>query len=192
MVALATNAYENAYEERKTIVLPDGVVITIRPIRPSDAPALQRLHSRLSEQSIYQRFFGPMKQLSSKRARYFAHADGVDRFALAALDPDDPNEIIAVVRFHREAGTDRAEYAALVEDRWQGRGLGRRLTQRLIDAARERGIRHLYGLVMPWNKRMLRLLRTLGLPERERREGNIVFVEVDLGEKPERSAPVWN
>ena len=91
MVALATNAYENTYEERKTITLPDGVVIPIRPIRPSDAPALQRLHSRLSEESIYQRFFGPMKQLTTKTAQYFAHADGVDRFALVALDPDDQN-----------------------------------------------------------------------------------------------------
>ena len=123
-----------------------------------------------------------MKQLTSKKAQYFAHADGVDRFALVALDPDDPNEIIVVVRFHREAGTDRAEYAALVEDRWQGRGLGRRLTQRLIDAAHERGIRHLYGLVMHGNSPMLTLLRTLGLPKRERREGDSVFVELYLGE----------
>lgn len=121
-----------------------------------------------------------MKQLTSKRAWYFAQVDGIDRFALVALDPDDPDEIIAVVRFHREAGTDQAEYAALVEDRWQGRGLGLRLTQRLVNAARDRGIRHLYGLVMPWNKRMLRVLRNLGLPERERREGNTIFVEVDL------------
>ena len=180
MVALA----KNAYEQRKTITLPDEVVVTIRPIRSSDVPALQRLHSRLSEQSIYQRFFGPMKELTSKRARYFAHVDGVDRLALVALDPDDPNEIIAVVRFDREAGTDRAEYAALVEDSWQGRGVGLLLTQQLVDATRERGIKHLYGLVLPENKRMLRLLRNLGLPERERREGNTIFVEVDLGELP--------
>lgn len=58
-----------------------------------------------------------MKRLTGKRARYFARVDGVDRFALVALDPDVPNEITAVVRFDREAGTDLAEYAALVEDR---------------------------------------------------------------------------
>ena len=172
----------NERKERETVALPDGVAVTIRAIRPSDVTALQRLHSRLSEQSIYLRFFGSMNQLTERKAQYFAHVDGVDHFALVALDPDDPNEIIAVVRFDREAGTDRAEYAALVEDSWQGRGLGLHLTERLIDAARQRGIRHLYGLVLPENKRMLRLLRSLGLPERERREANTVFAEVDLGE----------
>lgn len=106
--------------------------------------------------------------------------DGIDRFALVALDPNDPDEIIAVVRFDREKETDKAEYAALVEDSWQGRGLGLPLTHQLIDEARDREIRHFYGLVMPENKRMLRLLRSLDLPERERREGSIKRVEVDL------------
>ena len=167
-------------KEQRTLILPDGVLIPVRPIRPDDAPALQALHGRLSERSIYLRFFGPMKRLTEEKARYFAHVDGVDRFALVALDPEEPDEIIAVVRYDREAGTDRAEYAALVEDRWQGRGLGRRLTRLLIDVARDRGIRCFYGLVTHGNRRMLRLLRSLGLPERERREGNATFVEFEL------------
>lgn len=121
-----------------------------------------------------------MEELSDAKARYFAQTDGIDHFALVALDPADSGEIVAVVRFAREAGGDRAEYAALVEDRWQGRGLGRVLTRRLVDAARERGIRRLYGLVLPGNTRMLRLLRSLGLPEREGREGSATRVEVEM------------
>ncbi len=167
-------------KEQRTLILPDGVVVPVRPIRPDDAPALQRLHGRLSERSIYLRFFGPMKNLTEEKARYFAHVDGVDRFALVALDPEEPDEIIAVVRYDREAGTDRAEYAALVEDRWQGRGLGRRLTRLLIGVARDRGIRCFYGLVMRGNRHMLRLLRTFDLPERERREGNAKLVEIEI------------
>ena len=167
------------HKDQRALTLPDGVVVPVRPIRPDDAPALQRLHGRLSEQTIYLRFFGPMK-LTEEKAYYFTHLDGVDRFALVALDPDDPDEIIAVVRYDREADTNRAEYAALVEDRWQGRGLGLRLSRLLISIARDRGIGCFYGLVMRENRHMLRLLRSLDLPERERREGNAKFVEVEL------------
>src|SRR5215207_9815012 len=57
----------------------------------------------------------------------------VIHLGLVALDPEDPNEIIAVVRYAREPGDERAEYAAIVEDRWQGHGVGRGLTAQLID-----------------------------------------------------------
>ena len=168
------------HQDGRNLTLPDGTNVPVRIIQPDDVPALQGLYSRLSEQSIRLRFFGRMKELSEQKARYFAHIDGIDRFALVALNPDDPDEIIAVVRFDREKETDKAEYAALVEDSWQGRGLGLPLTHQLIDEARDREIRYFYGLVMPENKRMLRLLRSLDLPERERREGSIKRVEVDL------------
>ncbi len=118
-----------------------------------------------------------MRRLTDEKAGYFAHVDGVNRFALVALDPDDPDEIIAVVRYDREA---RTEYAALVEDLWQGRGLGLRLTRLLVDVARDRGVRCLYGLVMRGNGRMLRVLRGLDLPERVHLEGNASLVEVEL------------
>ena len=136
--------------------------------------------ARSSERSIELRFFGPMRELSKEKARRFAEVDGVDRFALVALDPEDEGEIVAVVRYEREAGTDGAEYAALVEDRFQGRGLGIGLTRHLIEAARERGIRRLHALVMRENAGMLHLLRSLDLPERKRWEGGAEHIEIDL------------
>jgi hypothetical protein len=57
-------------------------------------------------------------------AERFADVDGEDRYALVALDPENPEEIVGVVRYEREVGTDGAEYAALIEDRFQHRGLG--------------------------------------------------------------------
>jgi hypothetical protein len=74
-----------------------------------------------------------MKESSDRKAKYFAHVDGVNSFAPVALDPDEHDAIIAVVRFDREEGTDKAEYAALVEDRWQGRSLGLGMTRQLIN-----------------------------------------------------------
>jgi L-amino acid N-acyltransferase YncA len=163
------------------LALRDGVCVPVREIRPDDAAALQRLVGRSSDRSVELRFFGPLKRLSDDQARRFAAVDGRDRFALVALDPENVEEIVAVVRYEREGETDTAEYAALVEDRFQGRGLGIGLTRHLIEAARERGIRRLHALVMRENAGMLHLLSSLDLPERKRWEGSAEHFEIDLG-----------
>jgi GNAT superfamily N-acetyltransferase len=106
--------------------------------------------------------------------------DGINRFALVAVDPERPREIIGVVSFDREGASERAEYAAEVEDRWQGRGLGLALTRRLIEAALKRDVRSFTGIVLPENTRMLHLLRDLRLPERLRHEDGTDYVEIDL------------
>jgi RimJ/RimL family protein N-acetyltransferase len=167
-------------DEAGTIDLVDGTTVRVRPIQPADAAALQRFHSRHSEASIYLRFFTMQRTLGDVQAKHFTELDGADRFALIALDPEEPDEIIGVARFDREPGTDRAEYAAIVADVWQGHGLGLRLTSRLIDAAKRRGITVFTAYVLPHNVRMLNLLRGLGLPETIRYEDGIDCIDVDL------------
>ena len=162
------------------LALRDGTCVRVREILAEDAPALRRLVGRSSERSIELRFLGPIKELSEEKARRFAEVDGRDRFALVALDPEKEDEIVGVVRYERERGTDGAEYAALVEDGFQGRGLGIGLTRRLIEAARERGIERLHALVLRENGRMLRLLRGLEFPARKRRENGLERIEIDL------------
>jgi RimJ/RimL family protein N-acetyltransferase len=168
------------------LALRDGACVPVREIRPEDALALQRLVGRSSERSIELRFFGPMRELSEEKARRFAEVDGKNRFALVALDPEDEGEIVGVVRYEREGDTDGAEYAALVEDRFQGRGLGIGLTRRLIEAAQERGIKRLNALVLRENRGMLRLLRSLEFPERKSWENGLEHIEIDL--RPDAAA----
>jgi GNAT superfamily N-acetyltransferase len=169
-----------AEEDSGSVELLDGTRITYRAMAPDNAVALQRFHHRLSERSIYLRFFAAKPELSDRKAGYFTNVDGTNRFALVALDPQRPEEIIAVVSFDREGDTERAEYAAAVEDGWQGRGLGLALTRCLIEAALKRGIRIFTGVVLPQNRRMLNLLRDLDLPERLRYEDGIEYVEIEL------------
>jgi RimJ/RimL family protein N-acetyltransferase len=169
----------DGWTEQKTLTLTDGTCVLVREIWPEDAPALQRLFGRLSERSIQLRYFGPMSELSDEKARHIAEVDGTDRYALVALDPQDYEEIVALVGYDRE-DADTAEYAALVEDRMQGRGLGLSLTRFLVEAARERDIRCLQALVLPENKQMLRLLRSLGLPESWNQEEGAKLISIDL------------
>ena len=178
---MGTRSAEGHRDRRDSaLVLDDGTAVRFRAVSPGDARALQGLHARCSGRSIELRFFGPLGELPDKKAARLSRAEGADRLALAALDPDGGEEIAAVVRFERVGGGETAEYAALVEDRWQGRGLGRALTERLVGAARGRGVRCLYALVTPGNERMVRLLRGLGLPTRRCREGGAERLEVDL------------
>ena len=169
--------------KHQTLPLPGGLNVPFRLIRSDDVPALQRFHTRLSEKTIYLRFFGSLKELPKKKAELFAYVDGVDHLAFVALDPDDPDEIIALVRYDRQPGSEKAEYAALVEDLWQGHGVGVALTRLLVDEARDKEVRFLYAMVMGKNTRMLKLLRHLDLPERERLEDGIRHVEIEIGAK---------
>jgi len=151
-------------------------------VRSNDASALQRFLGRCSERTIYLRFFGSLDEFPDEKARYFAQVDGVDHFAFVALDPDDRDEIIAIVRYDREPGEGQAEYAAIVEDGWQDHGVGIDLSRRLIDVAWDNGVRYFYALVMGKNTRMLELLRHLDLPEEEEEheEAGIKRVVVEL------------
>jgi RimJ/RimL family protein N-acetyltransferase len=169
-----------AISRQKALALRDGTCVRVRGIRAEDAEALQRLVGRASDRSVELRFFAPLKELSDEMAWRFADVDGRDRFALVALDPENSEEIVGVVRYAREGDGDGAEYAALVEDRFQGRGLGIGLTKGLVEAARKNGIGHLYALVMRENIGMLRLLRSLNLPERMSWQDGAERVEIDL------------
>lgn len=167
------------------VVLDDGTTVPTRKIQASDAPALQRFHRTLSDYSVYLRHIHALPMLSDVQAAYFTNLDLLERFAIIALDPANPSEIIAVVRYEGEPGANRAEYAALVTDAWQGKGLGSAMTQDLIRAARTRGIATFYATVLPENVRMLRLFRDLGLPINIRYEDGMAEVEIGLNPLPE-------
>jgi GNAT superfamily N-acetyltransferase len=177
---MVPQAQNDEHQNEGILSLPSGYEVLFRIVQPDDAPALQRFLSRCSERTIYLRFFGSLDDFPEEKAQYFAHADGVDHFAFAALDPDDQDEIIAVVRYDREPGEENAEYAAIVEDSWQDYGIGIALTCRLIDIAWDNGVQYFYAMVMGKNTRMLELLRRLDLPEQEHQEEGVKHVMVDL------------
>src|SRR5215208_7110743 len=177
---MAPQAQNNEHETEGTLGLSSGYDVNFRTVMPNDAPALQRFLERCSDRTIYLRFFGSLNEFSEEKSQYFAHIDGTDHFAFVALDPEDQDEIIAIVRYDREPGEEQAEYAAIVEDSWQGHGIGIDLTRRLIDVAYANEVRYFYAMVMGKNKRMLELLRHLDLPEQEHEQEGTKHVEVQL------------
>lgn len=166
----------------ESVRLRSGRDIVIRPIRPSDGPALKAAHDRLSPQTTYRRFLAPKPHLSSADARYLVDIDGQDHVAFVAVPSDDPQRIVAVARFVRlPEDPAAAEFAIVVGDRFQEDGLGSALVNRLAEAARERGITRFRATLLAENAPAHRLVRGIaGDVTRERHAGPVDEIEVDL------------
>ena len=115
----------------KPISLTDGAQVTLRSIRPEDESALTALYERLSPETSYQRFFTVMRRLPPDWAHILANVDYDRRMAIVALGP--AGELIGVARYVFDERAQEAEIAIVIEDRWQGRGLGTRLLGELIE-----------------------------------------------------------
>ena len=149
-------------------------VVVTRPVRPEDLAAFERMWARLSEETIYRRFHAPIQRLSLKLRRYLVEVDHRDHDALVAVAG---GEVIAVARYHRCADDPAAaEVAVLVEDAWQGRGLGLRMLRELACLASRRGIHVLTGDVQADNRRMLDLVRSILGPAALHPGGTVVHV----------------
>jgi acetyl coenzyme A synthetase (ADP forming)-like protein len=149
-------------EWQSDVVLADGGTAQVRPIRADDAQALPDLHARLSEESIYKRFFSPHPVLTAEEIERFANVDYADRMALVAVIND---ELVAVARYDRVPDGDAAEVAFVVDDRHQGRGLGTLLLEHLAGIARERGISRFVADTLVGNEAMLGVFRDAGFDQ---------------------------
>jgi RimJ/RimL family protein N-acetyltransferase len=148
----------------RLLELKDGTRVHVRPIRPEDEALLHEAFGRMSERSVYFRFFSPLKRLPEELAHRLAQVDYDQRFALVAVTrrPDGQEHILGVARYDRAAGTDAAEVAVAVVDDMQRRGVGSGLLSLLAMVARAHGIRELMLIVLPENQSMLGLVRRLG------------------------------
>ena len=148
----------------RLLELKDGTRVHVRPIRPEDEPLLHEAFGRMSERTVYFRFFSPLKRLPEELAHRLARVDYDQRFALVATThrPDGQEHILGVARYDRAPGTATAEVAVAVVDDVQRQGVGSGLLSLLAQVAREHGIEELTLIVLPENRSMLGLLRRLG------------------------------
>ena len=159
-------------------VLADGGTVHVRPITPVDAGALEALHERLSDHSVYLRFFSVHPHLTEREVERFTTVDGDQRMALIATLRD---HIVGVARYERSPrNPEEAEVAFVVEDAHQGRGLGMLLLEHLAVYARSRGIRRFVAETLPQNRPMQEVFRRAGFVEKARFEDGIVRVELEI------------
>ncbi len=142
--------------------LNDGTDIIIRPIRPEDAEIEQAFIRGLSAESKYFRFMNSIHELSLEMLVRFTQIDYHNEMALVAINPDPKGEEeIGVARYMTNPDKKTCEFAIVVSDKWQGKGIARLLMQKLLDIARNRGLEVMEGQVLANNYRMLELMASL-------------------------------
>lgn len=142
--------------------LNDGTDIVIRPIRPEDAEIEQQFMRELSAESKYFRFMNSIHELSLEMLVRFTQIDYHNEMALVAIKPHkDREEEIGVARYMTNPDKTSCEFAVVVSDKWQGKGIARLLMQKLIDIASNRGLEVMEGQILANNYRMLDLMTSL-------------------------------
>ena len=156
----------------------DGGQVWFAAIRPDDKPRLVDLYGRLSQHTAYQRFFTVMKRLPPDWAHFFANVDYRTRLAVVAeREHEGRLELIGVGRYEPADEEDTAEVAFVVQDGWQGKGLGAILLDDITRAGEARGIRRFRAYVLADNYRMLDLLtRATDVLERKLEDGVVSIV----------------
>jgi GNAT superfamily N-acetyltransferase len=163
---------------RERLALADGTWAELRMVRPEDAALLRDGFERLSPRSRFQRFLSAKPRLSAEELRYLTSVDGEQHVAIGAVtwSPSGREKGMGVARFFRLAhAPEVAEVAITVVDDAQGKGLGRLLMDRLVEAARERGVERFEFRVLAGNVPMYKLVQTLAPCEPEQDDDALCF-----------------
>ena len=180
---LSVSPYPAQYESR--VQLADIGELLIRPIRPDDAQLLVEMFETLSPQSIYYRFFSPMKQLSPTMLARFTQIDYDREIALVAILESGPSEkMLGAARVILQHNMKASEFAVLVGDPWHGKGIGAHLLSACLTIARDRQFKVIWGTVLAENKGMLALGRKLGFTIKRGDQSGEFELTLDMTQLP--------
>ena len=164
----------------------NGETVLIRPIRPEDEPAMVRFHATLSEETVYARYFahlGLTERIAHERLVRICFNDDDREIALVAERRDPAtggSEIVAVGRLSKAHALPAAEFAILVADRWQRRGIGTELLRRLVEIARAEGLERVCAEMLADNIGMRRIAERVGFRIEERPGDGTLHAELQL------------
>ncbi len=155
--------------------------VLIRPVKPEDAEPMQAFFEELSSQTVYLRFFTPLKHLSKRMLIQLTQIDYDREVALVALFPVQPGgKIIGSARIIFTANGTEGEFAIMLADSWQGKGIGAVLLKSCLAFSKRYGLKRVFGLVLRENRQMLRLADKLGFKKAGSPAANEIELHVDI------------
>ena len=153
-------------DSAETWALADGTKLIMRHIAPADAAREQAFVQGLSPQSSYLRFHGTLKNLSTKDLKRFTEPDSRNEVALIVLHSGETGEEeIGVARYVIDSARANCEFAIVVADRWQKRGIGTKLMNALIRQLQVSGVKQISGSVLKSNVAMRKFSKQMGFVE---------------------------
>jgi acetyltransferase len=184
---LAICPYPDEYVRRE--ILRDGANVLLRPIQPEDEAMWHQLLARCSARSLWLRFHYVFKESTHEMATRFCFIDYDRTMAIVAeIEVGDERQFVGVGRLAGDADHHHAEYAVLVADAWQGRGLGNLLTDYCLEICRTWGIDRVTAETTADNQRMQTILSKRGFKRKECAANEVLF-QVDLGRPTLGSEP---
>lgn len=163
-----------------TETLRDGRTVEIRALRPEDRAGMLAAVGRISQQSLYRRFFTFKRGFSDQEVDFYVNVDFVDHVALVAVLEEDGQPVIVAGGRYIVVQPGEAEVAFVVDDAHQGRGLGAALMRHLAILARQAGLKTLSADVLPANAAMLKVFATSGLGVKIQREPDSIHIMLQL------------
>jgi acetyltransferase len=161
--------------------LPDGTELLLRPIRPEDEPLWMELLAGCSRESIYARFRHFFQWQSHQAAIRYCFIDYDREVAMVAeLARDGRRELLGVGRLVADPDHESVEYAVLVGDKWQNKGLGSVLTERCLEIAGHWGLKRIVAQTGSDNARMLALFQRLGFATSPSADGSVIEAVKEL------------
>lgn len=146
------------------IQLKDGTLVQLRPVHPVDRQQATAFRMQLSDKSIRDRFLGYIPSVSEKLINRLTKINYDREMAIVAERIEGTTKFaIAVARIVGEGDTlDKAEFALIIADDWQGKGLGNQMTDYMIHIAKDMGFQKLYALLFSHNTQMKNILEKRG------------------------------
>ncbi|CAG0946023.1 partial Peptidyl-lysine N-acetyltransferase Pat, partial [Anaerolineae bacterium] len=181
---LAIRPYPTRYI--KTWTAKNGMPITFRPIRPEDEPLMIKFHETLSDHSVYLRYLQPMllsKRVAHERLARICFVDYDRELAMVAegTDPKTGERVIMVAgRLSRLHEAEDARLTVLVNDAYQGIGLGKELVRQMLQMGRHEKIRRVSAVFTPDNTVMHHLCEEFGARFSRIADGKMMIAEMDL------------
>ena len=165
--------------------LRDGCDVTIRPIRPEDEPLMREFHANISATSVYYRYLHQMSlsaRIAHDRLTRVCFIDYAREMALVAehRSAEGLASILGVGRLTRVHGTGDGEFALVVVDRCQGKGLGTELLRRLVEIGRDEGLSRIVGVISSDNREMQRVAERIGFSLRFDYRDQLMYAELPL------------
>jgi acetyltransferase len=154
--------------------------VTLRPLRPEDRDIEFAFVSGLYPETRHNRLLGGAIAITREYIERLVSVDYSRDMALAATAMLDGEALIGVARYVLDKNNEAAEFAIVVADAWHGRGIGARLLAKLIDVARRRGLKRLYGDILATNRPMLELVRKLGFTLGRHEDATLTRASLDL------------
>jgi acetyltransferase len=149
-------------------------------LRPHDREIEHAFVSGLSPDTRSNRLLGGAKAITREYIESLVTVDYSRDMALAATTMLDGETLLGVARYVLDEDNESAEFAIVVADAWQGRGIGSRLLGKLVDVARRHGIKRLYGDILAVNRPMLELARKLGFTLGRHEDPTLTRASLDL------------